>query len=86
MKALPKNKNGETARVAFSVTDTGLGMDKDTQARMLLPFERGTQSSGSGLGLAICASLVQQVPPCPFPLHQTFLLPVTSYLPSFPRC
>ncbi|MBE0567232.1 MAG: hypothetical protein IH621_14830, partial [Krumholzibacteria bacterium] len=48
--------------VAFSVADTGIGMDPGTAARVCEPFFQGDGSigrryGGSGLGLSICARL-----------------------------
>jgi signal transduction histidine kinase len=52
------------ARVEFSVTDTGTGIDPDSLRTLYHPFRQtGTDArhhfSGSGLGLAICRKLVQ---------------------------
>ncbi|MGM2630391.1 MULTISPECIES: hybrid sensor histidine kinase/response regulator [Bacillus cereus group] len=45
------------------VTDTGIGIDKETQKRIFLPYEQGNssydESSGFGLGLSICKQLVE---------------------------
>lgn len=50
--------------VVIRVTDTGIGMDEDTQERILKPYERGDSSisaigSGIGLGLSITKQLVE---------------------------
>ncbi|MEM9620377.1 MAG: HAMP domain-containing sensor histidine kinase [Pseudomonadota bacterium] len=47
----------------LAVTDTGIGMDEDTQARMFQPFFRGDPqmaNGGYGLGLAIVRRLVDR--------------------------
>ncbi|MGN7286099.1 ATP-binding protein [Shouchella rhizosphaerae] len=43
------------------VTDTGLGMDQSTRARIFEPYEQGANADneGLGLGLAICKELVE---------------------------
>ncbi|MFE5323642.1 ATP-binding protein [Paenibacillus sp. NPDC056579] len=45
------------------VTDTGVGMDEETQARVFLPYEQGSygisDGKGIGLGLSICKQLVE---------------------------
>ncbi|MED2255040.1 ATP-binding protein [Brevibacillus parabrevis] len=50
-------------QVEIRVSDTGIGMDEETQARIFKPYEQGGQrvnnGGGIGLGLAICAQLVE---------------------------
>lgn len=45
------------------VSDTGVGMDEDTQTRVFLPYEQGSygmsDGRGIGLGLSICKQLVE---------------------------
>lgn len=45
------------------VSDTGVGMDEETQARVFLPYEQGSpgisDGRGIGLGLSICKQLVE---------------------------
>jgi len=52
----------QSATVHFCVSDTGIGMDSDTIARIFQPFAQADESTsrrfgGSGLGLAICREL-----------------------------
>ena len=61
--ALAEAAGAGTLDCAFSVRDTGPGLDPETQARVFLPFERGAQAirgghEGAGLGLAISRELV----------------------------
>lgn len=53
----------QMGQAIITVTDTGTGMDEETQRRIFTPYEQGDQhlgnSSGIGLGLSICKQLVE---------------------------
>ena len=56
-------RKGETAELAVSIVDTGIGMRKEDIPRMFEKFEQADGSNtrrfgGTGLGLAICKNLV----------------------------
>ena len=55
---------GNPVLLRFAITDTGPGIDIDTQQRLFQPFQQGAasdenQAVGSGLGLVICSMLVR---------------------------
>jgi signal transduction histidine kinase/ActR/RegA family two-component response regulator len=54
--------NGSTPQLALSVTDSGIGIPKDLQARVFDLFTQGTRGSsepGLGIGLALARRLVE---------------------------
>lgn len=53
----------KSSHIVIHVSDTGSGMDEETQARVFLPYEQGAHGAidgrGIGLGLSICKQLVE---------------------------
>ena len=59
-------ENAASLSLCFSVLDSGIGIAKEDQARIFLPFEQIDDSTtreygGTGLGLAICHRLVSMM-------------------------
>ena len=64
LKCRQRDADGLPAQIEFDVTDTGIGMDRDTMARLFQRFSRADddhsrRQGGSGLGLAISRNLAR---------------------------
>lgn len=64
--ALTLLSEGDECVVTINVTDTGIGISQDDQARLFQPFSQVEQSqdeyrSGTGLGLMICRTLCEMM-------------------------
>ncbi len=63
VRALLAESTSEQVTLEFRITDNGIGMDEETQARLFSPFTQADSSTtrnfgGTGLGLAISRQLV----------------------------
>src|SRR6185312_12082790 len=64
LRADVENSDTDRATVHIAVSDTGIGMDAATVAKIFQPFTQADESTsrrfgGSGLGLAICRELAE---------------------------
>ncbi len=65
VQVLAQNPDSNTAKIRFTVEDTGVGMNPEQLDKIFLPFEqvgsKVKQSEGTGLGLTICRQIVNMM-------------------------
>ncbi|WP_170291689.1 response regulator [Heliobacterium mobile] len=66
VEVLLRRQTEKTVEIAFSVSDTGIGMSEQEMNKIFAPFTQADSSStrkygGTGLGLAICKRLVEMM-------------------------
>jgi signal transduction histidine kinase/CheY-like chemotaxis protein len=60
------DSNQHLSSISFTVLDNGIGIDRETQQKLFMPFSQAERSTtrkygGTGLGLAICAQLTEMM-------------------------
>ncbi len=62
VQVLASNAETQSAKIRFTIQDTGVGMTPEQLEKIFLPFEQvgsqSKQSEGTGLGLTICSQIV----------------------------
>mgnify|MGYP001591207492 CR=1 FL=1 len=63
LRVMKEHDEGGRCRLVFTVSDTGVGIAPEQQARLFLPYQRlqQTTAGGTGLGLAITRHLVERM-------------------------
>jgi CHASE2 domain-containing sensor protein/CheY-like chemotaxis protein len=65
VKVLTNDLKNNTAKIRFTIEDTGVGMTPEQLEKIFLPFEQvgsqSKQSEGTGLGLTICHQILEMM-------------------------
>jgi signal transduction histidine kinase/CheY-like chemotaxis protein len=66
LQAIVVESNAHVCTVSFNIIDNGIGINRETQQKLFMPFSQADRSTtrkygGTGLGLAICAKLTEMM-------------------------